>query len=232
MQNAPLLRWRSEAETRVMVRWLVVAAALTLTACADAEKERLLQTTRPTYDPKTGRLTALTYDANRNGKIDTWTDMDGTRPLRARLDRDEDGIVDRWEYYDAAGALVKVGFSQQNDGTADAWAFSGPDGRIQRIEVSTARDEQRIDRVEYYDPARAAAGNDNALVRTEIDTDQNGRIDRWETYEDGALRTAAYDENGDGRPDRRLTYLKTALTLIESNPDSSGRFMSRVDVKQ
>ena len=52
-----------------------------MTACADAEKERLIRTTVPTYDPATGKLTQLTYDADRNGRVDTWTSMDGTRPL-------------------------------------------------------------------------------------------------------------------------------------------------------
>jgi hypothetical protein len=57
-------------------------------------------------------LKELTYDANKNGRIDTWTDMDGTRPLRARIDRNEDGKLDRWEYYDEKGQLAKVGFSR------------------------------------------------------------------------------------------------------------------------
>ena len=35
----------------------------------------------PTYDSATGKLTQLTYDANRNGRVDTWTSMDGTQPL-------------------------------------------------------------------------------------------------------------------------------------------------------
>jgi hypothetical protein len=36
--------------------------------------------------------------------------MDGNRALRSRMDRNEDGRVDRWEYYDGGGRLVKVGF--------------------------------------------------------------------------------------------------------------------------
>ena len=38
--------------------------------------------------------------------------MEGSRPVRARVDDDEDGRVDRWEYYDAAGKLARVGFSR------------------------------------------------------------------------------------------------------------------------
>ncbi len=211
---------------------LFVAALVCLCACSDPEKERLRATTKPTYDTKTGKLTELTYDANKNGRIDTWTEMDGTRPLRSRIDRNEDGKIDRWEYYDDKGQLLKVGFSRKDDGKADAWAFSGPDGKLQRIEISSSGDEKKVDRWEYYDPSRAtgpdAAG---ALVRAEEDTNADGKPDKWETYENGAIKTAAFDENGDGKPDRRLTYSGGALVLIESSPEASGNYAKRVEVK-
>ena len=68
---------------------------LITTGCADPERDRLKATTKASYDKTTGRLTELTYDANRNGRVDTWTDMDGTRPLRSRIHRNEDGRIDR-----------------------------------------------------------------------------------------------------------------------------------------
>jgi hypothetical protein len=196
--------------------------ALAVMSCADPDKERVKQTTVPTYDKSTGKLTQLTYDRNKNGKIDTWTDMDGTRPVRSRSDLDEDGIVDRWEYYDEKGALAKVGFSRKKDGKPDAWGYSGPDGKLLRVEISSTADEKKIDRWEYYD----ATG----LVRAEEDTHGKGR-DKWETYKGGALQTASMDEDGDGRPDRRLTYADGHLVLIESDPDASGSFRKSVPVK-
>ena len=72
--------------------------------------------------------------------------MDGTHPVHTRIDSNQDGKPDRWEYYDEQGKLVKVGLSRHDDGKADAWAFAGPDGKTQRIEVSSASDEKRIDR--------------------------------------------------------------------------------------
>jgi antitoxin component YwqK of YwqJK toxin-antitoxin module len=202
---------------------IVALAALSAAACSDPETERARKTTIPTYDSKTGKLTQLTYDRNKNGVIDTWTDMDGAKPLRSRIDLDEDGKIDRWEYYDDKGNLAKVGFSRKNDGKADAWAYSGPDGKVARIDVSSTGDETKIDRREFYE--------NGVLVRTEEDTNGDGRVDKWETYENGALKTAAMDENGDGVPDRRLTYAGGALVLIESEPDASGRFTKRVEVK-
>ena len=201
----------------------VVCTAAVVSACADPEAARIRETTRPTYDKTTGRLTELTYDANKNGRIDTWTDMDGNRPLRSRIDLDENGVVDRWEYYGEKGELLKVGFSRAKDGHPDAWAYSGPAGKVQRIEISSTRDEHAIDRWERYDA--------NGLVAAEEDTNHDGRADKWETYAGGALASAAFDENGDGTPDRQLTYANGELTLIESERDASGQYARKVKVQ-
>jgi hypothetical protein len=201
----------------------LVCATLIGPACSNPDGARTKETTRPTYDKSTGKLTELTYDANKNGTIDTWTDMDGPRPLRSRIDRDEDGRIDRWEYYDETGALAKVGFSRRENGTPDAWAFSGADGAVARVDSSSSGDETRIDRREFYEGG--------VLVRAEIDANGDSRIDQWETYASGALKTAAMDENGDGAPDRRLTYAGGALVLVESEPDPAGTFRKRIVVK-
>ena len=201
----------------------LACAALACAGCSDPDAARIKETTRPTYDKATGKLTQLTYDANKNGRIDTWTEMDGTRPLRSRIDLDEDGKTDRWEYYDEKGGLTKVGFSRKQDGRPDAWAFSGADGTVARVESSSSADENKIDRREIYERG--------VMVRAEADTNGDGRTDQWQTYDAGALKTAAMDENGDGKPDRRLTYDAGTLVLIESAPDSSGAFQQRVVVK-
>jgi hypothetical protein len=202
---------------------LLVLAVLCLAGCSDPEKERLRETTRPTYDKTTGKLTELTFDSNKNGTIDTWTQMDGARPVLTRMDRNEDGKHDRWEYYGPDAQLQKVGFSRKDDGKADAWAFSGKDGKIERIEISSLADEKKIDRWEHYD----AAG----LVRAEDDTNADGVVDKWETYQNGVVKTASFDENGDGKADRRFTYEGGTLVLIETEPDVTGNYGKRVVVK-
>ena len=222
---------RARAARRTAVRCAALAASIAVSSCSNPDQERLKQTTQATYDQGTGRLKELTYDANKNGRIDTWTDMDGTRPLRARIDRNEDGKLDRWEYYDEKGQLAKVGFSRGDDGLPDAWAFSGPDGRVVRIEISSAKDEKRIDRWERYDPSTASGDGTGALVAADEDTDKDGKPDKWETYERGALKTAAFDENHDGTADRRLTYEQGTLTLIETEPAAGGTYAKQVRVK-
>jgi hypothetical protein len=206
------------------MRPLIAGLALVgFSACADSDKEQLRRTTVATYDQATGRLNQLTFDQNKNGVIDTWTDMDGAKPVLTKQDRDEDGKMDRWEFYDANATLVKVGFSRRNDGKADAWAFAGPDGKVERIEISHTADENKISRREFY--------KGDVLDRSEEDTNADGRPDKWETYMNGAVLTAAFDEDGDGKPDRRFTYEGGTLVLIESDPDAAGNFGRKAAAK-
>jgi len=152
---------------------------------------------KATDSTASGRLELITYDTNKDGKVDAWSRMDGTRLVSMEIDPDFDGIVDRWEHYSAGGALEKVGFSRANDGKADAWAYQGDNGRIAGIEVSTNRDG-KVNRVEFYETG--------ALARAEEDTNGDGTPDKRETYRSGALASVELDTNHDGRPDRRLTY--------------------------
>lgn len=191
-------------------------------ACSNPDADRDKLGIRPTYDRATGKLKELTYDSDRDGRIDTWTDMDGARPVLTRIDRNADGKIDRWEYYDRNAKLLKVGFSRKDDGKPDAWAYGTPD-KLERVEVSSTGDDGKIDRWEHY-----ASG---ALVAAEDDTNGDGIPDKWETYEDGVVKSAAFDENGDGIPDRRLTYAGGALVSIETAPDASGRYTRKTDVK-
>ncbi len=207
-----------------MERIALAALALCLvSACSDPEKEQLRKTTIPTYDKTTGKLKQLTLDYNKNGVIDTWTDMDGARPVFTKQDRNEDGKMDRWEYFDANAKLIKVGFSRRDDGKPDAWAYSGADGKVERIDVSYTSDENRIDRREFYE--------NDALVRSEEDTNADGRPDKWETYVNGGVKTAAFDDDKDGRADRRFTYEGATLAFVETEPDAAGNFTKKASAK-
>lgn len=211
--------------TRASICWRTSFAALACIctwACEDPATKQRKAGLKSTYDTATGKLKELAYDSNGNGRFDTWTEMDGTRPVRSRIDLNEDGKIDRWEEYDADGALVKVGFSRTDNGNADAWAFSAPDGTLQRIEIASPTDRRRIYRWEYYDAAQAGGGR-GALVRADEDTNGDGRPDKWETYEHGSIKTVAFDENGNGRPDRRLTYTDGRLVVASgADPAVSG----------
>jgi len=118
--------------------------------------------------------------------------------------------VDRFEHYDAAGVLEKVGRWRKQRGRADEWTYRGPDGRPARIEYDDDGDGA---------PERAETLRDGTVVRVEADSDRNGRPDRWQSWDRGRLVAEELDTDGDGRPDRRLVFgPRSRLLRVERLP--------------
>ena len=199
---------------KIGVRPTVAAAiflvyGLALASCGDRRVPQADATIQPVYDPATGRLQQLRLDSDKNGTVDTVSYMDGTRLIRIEVDKDEDGRVERWEYYGPDRRLERVGFSRADDGKEDAWSFSGPDGSVVRVDISTERDG-RITRTEHY--------QNGVLTHAEDDDDRDGRPDRWETYDGGRLSSVAFDTTHRGTPDRRLVYGSDGAATFTSVP--------------
>jgi hypothetical protein len=171
--------------------------ACVLTGCAGPAPEA--GRVAATYDKTSGKLSQLTVDAAKDGKPNIYSYMDGTKFVRIEIDKDEDGKIDRWEYYGPDQKVEKVGFSRANDGKPDAWAYQGPDGTVAKVEVSTGHDG-KVNRVEFYEKG--------ILVRANEDGNGDGRPDKWETYENGMLSTVAFDTRHTGVPDRTIDYRK------------------------
>lgn len=181
--------------------------------CAESEK-RIVEAS---YDAYSGRLIQLSADQDGDGRIDQWTYLDGTRPLRGEKDADADGRIDRWEYFDAQAALVTVGTSSRNDGIEDTWTWVTRANGEGRVDVSTRRD-RHVDRREFY--------LDTTLARAELDTNADGRIDRWDRYENGVLREVQFDTSFTAaRADRRLLYdAQGRFSGAEADDDRDGKF--------
>jgi hypothetical protein len=248
----PLWRYRNYGARLPAVARGGAAGILLLcsTACGpDADP-----TTKATYDPQTGILNQITYDKNKNGRVDTWVRMDGKRLISAVLDENEDGAIDRWEEYGDAGQLVRAGWIRaaldaQSAATA-VKAAPAVTSTANRVGVGTPPPITQppnawaymgpggaVARVEYYDVNEAGASvltlreylENGQLARTEEDTDGDGAMDAWQTHAAGALVSAEFDENKDGKPDRRFTYNASGqMVLIESAPDATGRYTHRV----
>jgi hypothetical protein len=116
--------------------------------------------------------------------------------VRSRIDTNEDGTVDRWEYYDQAGKLVKVGVSRKGADKPDAWAFSTPDGKIERMDVSSTADEKKIDRWERYE--------NDVLVSVEFDENGDGRPDRRLTYRGAAVVSIETEPDAAGKYTKKV----------------------------
>jgi hypothetical protein len=192
-------------------RSFVFACGVVASACGQPKSSIV-----PVYDKQTGALRLLEYDANGNGRVDTWSRVEAGRIVKVDIDSDEDGKKDRWEYYDPEGRLERIGSSTLNDGEEDAWMTPGDNGSTVRVDVSTRRDG-KVTRTEYYEQ--------NAILRAEEDTDGDDRPDKWETYESGRLAILAFDTAHRGAPDRRLMYAADGSAHLEV-VDANGRFVA------
>lgn len=178
--------------------------------------------TRPTvsgvYDRDQRAVIRLDDDHDADGRIDVRTYFHAGHAERLEADVNGDGQVDRWEYYDEAGRLVRLGRASAGDGREDTWVRQ--DGEVMRVDISTRRDGV-IDRREVYQR--------DVLARIELDTDRDGLPDEWQQFEGGRLRELRVDSAHLGRPDRRLVYASNgSLERIEVDPDGDGRFVPQV----
>jgi len=139
------------------------------------------------YDPASGKLRRLDVDRDRNGTKETVSVWDGSRLLRIEIDTNEDGIVDRWEHYDGASTIARVGSSSLNDGVEDLWLFSSADGSfVSRIERDVNRDGA-VDKWEEYNMP-VLPGGPPVLVRVGMDPAGTGKATHWMVYRaDGSL---------------------------------------------
>lgn len=197
-----------------------MACATLVSACSRGEQASA------EYDPQTGRLRTLAFDATGAGKKNAVGFVDGATVRRIELDLDSDGAIDRWDFYTADGKLEKVGLSQRDDSRMDAEAFYTPEGALRMMRISTRRDDT-FDRIEYYEH--------DILVRSEEDTNRDGKPDKWDTYRPErdvppgvlpyAITSTALDETGRGTPTRRLIFGPGGrVERIESDRDGDGHF--------
>ena len=153
-----------------------------------------------------GRIAVVEYDSNGDGRADYIAHYDERRQIRLiEVDEDLDSWVDRFEHYDAAGVLEKVGRWRQ---------ASGP---RRRVDLPRARRAAGADRVRRRRRRQAGARRGDAgrhrSSRIETDSDRDGRVDRWQSWEKGRLVSEEIDTNGDGKPDRRLVFGPRARLL-------------------
>ena len=82
-----------------------------------------------------------------------------------------------------------------------------PDGGS-RIEIST-RHDGKVTRIEHF--------RKDVLVSAEEDTDEDGRMDKWETFDGARLASVAFDTPHRGTPDRRLLYGADGSVRLETD---------------
>ncbi|GMV22940.1 MAG: hypothetical protein AMXMBFR57_28890 [Acidimicrobiia bacterium] len=110
------------------------------------------------------------------------------------------------------GQLLAVQLDANQDGVPDAVLTSTEAGTV-RVGFSLAGDAV-ID-------AWAHRNRDGVLTLIEVSTRRDGRVDRWERYEQGLLVRVELDTNGNGKADQWQTFTDGILdaTVIDANED-------------
>ena len=120
------------------------------------------------YNERSGVLELLVYDWNANAQPDTWVHMNGALVSRIEIDDNEDGLVDRWEYYDPnRGVLLRAEEDTTGDGLPDTWE-TYRNGAVTSVAVDTTH-RGSPDRLFVYGPG-------GVLERMVIDEDSAGQL--------------------------------------------------------
>jgi hypothetical protein len=184
---------------------VVLALSLLAASCgrgaAPANTDTLK--TEAVYDYYTGKLQQLKADLDGDGKNDATAFMDGTRLQKIEIDRNGDGNVDRWEYYNPGASAAPTGIGNQ----FDRWAI------IARAEESGLAGGA-ITRREFY--------TNGTIERVEEDANGDGKVDKWEFYRDGVMDHVDLDLAGKGVATRRLVY-NPGGDVVRVENDDTGR---------
>lgn len=133
-------------------------------------------------------------DVNGDGWPNIIKVMKGGREVCRVLDLNLDKSIDAYVYYDDAGYERRREFDFDRDGRVDE-IVTLHGGAIVLKERETNFDNQ-LDTWDYYESGR--------LVKRERDSDGDGVVDQWWTFNnpaDARCAAVAFDRNYDGLPD-------------------------------
>ena len=116
-----------------------------------------------------------------------------------------------WRVLDQRLHLREVRLDADGDGIAEAKARPGDTNIAAGFSLTG---DGVIDAWAFRTPS-------GQLVRVEVSTRQNGKIDRWEHYRDNRMVKVDLDTDGNGHPDRWQTFEDGILidTFIDANED-------------
>ncbi len=133
------------------------------------------------------------------------------KPVLRENDVDSDGRSDEWIAY-AKGLRSELWLDRKNAGEPDLHLVYAEDGRdVVRFEIDPERDGS---------PSRIFRYRAGVLHSEDRDTDGDGTLDRFETFDrEGRVTHRAEDLDGDGQIDIRTFYENGSLSRREiSNP--------------
>ena len=205
-------KWDNEKEIDVLARSL------------DADRDGNPEEVRY-YDDATGRILHKEEDKNYDGTIDTWSSYESGVLVEIQKDNNEDGEADEWQRYGPDGRMAAREVDRDYNGGKDA--FFVYEGGSLSEERHDGNSDGSVDRIVRY--------QQRAIVSTEEDRNQDGRMDTWTSFETVGGKEMIVriekDTTGDGKPDTFETYEQIAgkSTIKQRDEDKNGD--GTIDIK-
>jgi len=136
------------------------------------------------------------------------------------LDANNDGKPDIKKVSKGGREVCRI-TDLNHDGKPDMFEYFDPTGQLRRREADYD-DNGVVNSIEHFENGK--------LVRRELDTSNQGRIDTWDTFDPatGARTKRERDANGDGKLDQWWTYEGGQVTIAmdrngdgQPDPDST-----------
>jgi hypothetical protein len=68
-----------------------------------------------------GKVVRQDIDTNSDGQVDRVRTISNDKPQKVEGDTNADGKIDYWEYYNAAGTMIRAGLDTDSNGSVDVW---------------------------------------------------------------------------------------------------------------
>ena len=200
---------RGTVNMNLRILSFLATTALTLSVGCGNDEEAKRDADALADGPKTN---AEQGERHRNGNLAT----EGFSVRTEDLNRDKQ--PDQWYFTDASGNASRVERDLNFDGDVDLWQYPDANGTVVEEEMDLDRDG-RVDVVTYYDEAGGLTKKELALdfagsftvfkyynekgqlLRVEQDEDADGKVDRWDYYENDKRVRVGWDEDSDGIPE-------------------------------
>lgn len=113
--------------------------------------------------------------------------------------------------------VLRLSLDVDNDGKPEQLRYLDP---TTRLRLRTEEDRNYDGQLDAWSHYRVT---DATLHYRWLDNDDNGEVDRWETYEAGRIDTLEIDRDGNGRIDLKLIYGPEFLDREEHDTNGDGQ---------
>ena len=142
----------------------------------------------------TAAYSTYSIDNGHDGRPDVFYVYEGGKMVRSENDRNHDGKIDEWSFYDAEGRTVRAESDQNFDGKADVWYA------YQKAEIVTEKRDTDFNGL-VDDVTTFANG---IATRVNYAPNESRIVTRREILKDSVLTEEWVDENRDGVFDYKI----------------------------